>query len=86
MVTALAVQGFEPFADYLSAVADHINRHLEGLRANGRAYLELSDPYPGHLDIMFNPQGLLTWGFDCFPDGRSFAGQCLPAVDEGDGS
>jgi hypothetical protein len=56
MLTALAVQGFELFADYLSAVADHINRHLEGLRANGRAYLEFSDLYPGHLDIMFRPR------------------------------
>jgi hypothetical protein len=55
MLTAAAVQGFKLFAGYLSAAADRTGSPLEALYANGRLYLEFSDPYPGHFEIMFRP-------------------------------
>lgn len=55
MLTAVAVQGFELFAGYLSAAVDGIDSPLDALHANGRAYLEFSDLYPGHFEIMFRP-------------------------------
>jgi len=55
MLTAVAVQGFELFSDYLSAAVEGIDSPLEALHANGRGYLEFSDRYPGHFEIMFRP-------------------------------
>jgi AcrR family transcriptional regulator len=55
MLTAVAVQGFGLFAGYLSKAVDGIDSHLDALHANGRAYLEFSDLYPGHFEIMFRP-------------------------------
>ena len=55
MLTAVAIQGFELFAGYLSAAADGISSPLDALHANGRAYLEFSDLHPGHFEIMFRP-------------------------------
>jgi AcrR family transcriptional regulator len=55
MLTAVAVQGFELFTSYLSAAVEGIDRPLDALHANGRAYLEFSDLYPGHFEIMFRP-------------------------------
>ena len=55
MLTAVAVQGFGLFADYLSAAVDRIDSPIEALHANGRAYLEFSDLYPGYFEIMFRP-------------------------------
>ncbi len=59
MLTAVAVQGFEMFAGYLSAAVDGTGSPLEALHASGRACLEFSDPYPGHFEIMFRP-GLIN--------------------------
>ncbi len=64
MLTAAAVQGFKLFAGYLSAAADRTGSPLEALYANGRLYLEFSDPYPGHFEIMFRPALINTAGPD----------------------
>jgi len=55
MLTAVAVQGFELFAEYLGAAVDGAGSPLDALPANLRAYVEFSDLYPGHFEIMFRP-------------------------------
>jgi len=46
MLTAVAVQGFELFTEYLSAAVDGAGSPLDALPANARAYMEFSDLYP----------------------------------------
>ena len=60
MLTAVAVQGFELFTEYLSAAVDGAGSPLDALPANTRAYMEFSDLYPGHFEIMFRPALLNT--------------------------
>jgi AcrR family transcriptional regulator len=60
MLTAVAVQGFEIFTQYLSAAVDGAGSPLDALPANARAYVEFSDLYPGHFEIMFRPALLDT--------------------------
>jgi AcrR family transcriptional regulator len=60
MLTAVAVQGFELFTGYLSAAVNGAGSPLDALPTNGRAYLEFSDLYPGHFEIMFRPALLDT--------------------------
>jgi AcrR family transcriptional regulator len=60
MLTAVAIQGFQRFVDRLRATIDGTDGPLEALDGFGRAYLEFSDLYPGHFDIMFRPQLIKT--------------------------
>jgi AcrR family transcriptional regulator len=55
MLTAVAIQGFELLVGYLGAAVEGIGSPLAALPVNGRAYLEFSDLYPGHFEIMFRP-------------------------------
>src|SRR5262249_112261 len=60
MLTAAAGQGFELFTEYLSPAVDGAGSPLDALPANGCAYMEFSDLYPGHFEIMFRPALLNT--------------------------
>jgi hypothetical protein len=42
MLTAVAIQGFQLFVDHVHAAVVGIDRALEALHANGRAYLRFS--------------------------------------------
>jgi AcrR family transcriptional regulator len=56
LLTAVATEGFELFAAHLSAsAAREADDPLAALHAAGRAYVEFSELYPGHFDVMFRP-------------------------------
>jgi AcrR family transcriptional regulator len=76
MLTAVAVQGFELFTGYLSAAAHGTGTPLDALPANGRAYMEFSDLYPGHFEVMFHP-ALLNTGDPAYQSAGDKAFQLL---------
>lgn len=76
LLTAVAIQGFELFVAHLSDAVDHLDDPLQALQANGQAYLEFSDRYPGHFEIMFRPTLINTDD----PDYKAAANQAYQAL------